>query len=152
MPLRGLSGPSLAASRWKRARPSGTPTLGPHSAGHPSASRASVRTGPARLPENSPEAFQLKNSPKVRLVSCCFSFINSVCSKLYSYENNQAEAGSPGGFTRSHVVRSVRVVAQIRCLVPQDVCNSDKIGQINNYMYSKIKGEFIQVSKYRDKD
>lgn len=38
------------------------------------------------------------------------------------------------------------------CLVPQDVCNSDKIGQINNYMYSKIKGEFIQVSKYRDKD
>lgn len=38
------------------------------------------------------------------------------------------------------------------CLVPQDVCNSDKIGQINNYMYSKIKGEVIQVSKYRDKD
>lgn len=38
------------------------------------------------------------------------------------------------------------------CLVPQDVCNLDRIRQINSSMYSKIKGEFIQVSKYRDKD
>ena len=36
-------------------------------------------------------------------------------------------------------------------MVPQDVRNLDKIGQINNYMYSKIEGEVIQVSKYRQR-
>lgn len=30
---------------------------------------------------------------------------------------------------------------RLLCLVPQDVCNSDKIEQINNYMYSKINGK-----------
>lgn len=49
-------------------------------------------------------------------------------------------------YLHSHVVRSGYVFSQI------GVCNSDKSGQINNDMYSKIKGEVIQVSKYRDQD
>ena len=38
---------------------------------------------PALLLENCQETFQLRLH-NVRLVSCRFSFINSVCSKLYS--------------------------------------------------------------------
>lgn len=115
------------------------------------APRASSWPVPALLLENRQEMFQLRLH-NVRLVSCHFSFINSVCSKLYSYENNKTKAKSPGIFTLSHVVRSVYAVAQGRLrLVPQDVRNLDKIGQINNYMYSKIEGEVIQVSKYRQR-
>ena len=114
------------------------------------APRASSWPVPTLLLENRQEMFQLRLH-NVRLVSCHFSFINSACSKLYSYENNKTKAKSPGIFTLSHVVRSVCCRTGRLRLVPQDVRNLDKIGQINNYMYSKIEGEVIQVSKYRQR-
>lgn len=66
----------------------------------------------ALLLENRQITFQLRLH-NVRLASCHFSFINSVCSKLYSFENNKTKAKSPGIFTLAHVVRSVYAVTQV---------------------------------------
>lgn len=70
---------------------------------------------------------------------CLSLFINSVCSKLYNYENNKTTAGSPGIFTISPCCSEVSLCCctDWLCLVPQDVENSDKFEQINNCIYRK---------------
>lgn len=54
---------------------------------------------------------------------CLSLFINSVCSKLYNYENNKTTAGSPGIFTISPCCSEVSLCCctDWLCLVPQDV-------------------------------
>lgn len=70
---------------------------------------------------------------------CLSLFINSVCSKLYNYENNKTTAGSPGIFTISPCCSEVSLCCctDWLCLVPQDVENSDEFEQINNCIYRK---------------
>lgn len=67
----------------------------------------------ARASAGKPSGNVPTQTPQRKAGSCHFSFINSVCSKLYSYENNKTKAKSPGIFTLSHVVRSVYAVAQV---------------------------------------
>lgn len=97
-----------------------------HLSGSPTPPGPGASADPPALPlERHPETFQFRFH-KVRLVSCRFSFINSVCSKLYSYENNKTKAESPGIFTLSCSEVSLSCCTGRSCLVPQEVCNSDK--------------------------
>lgn len=62
------------------------------------------------IPEN--KKFSNSEMPEYKAGFQCCCFINSVCSQLYTYEDNKTAAGSPGTFTPC-VVRSVYVVAQV---------------------------------------